>query len=160
MLCTNCGAKLKDKVRFCGKCAWSAKVTDKLQGIGDPKLITVLTLNYVAMRTGFRFSLQEKNGFVLFSCKYWKMGSGSVERENVPVDPAYMRELREFVKENGYLHLEDHDPSKRKVFVADAPHCELTLKWADYEPLLIRSMSLPPNGEKLKEFFIGIAENI
>ena len=126
---------------------------------GAPESITGLRLNYVAMRSHFRFSLQEKNGLVLFSYNYLKKGYGYTERENVPVNPAYMQKLRRFVKENDYVSLTDHDPARRKIHIADAPSCHLTLEWLDYEPLLIRSMHLPPNGDNLKEFFIGIAES-
>ena len=160
MFCSNCGTQLSDNTRFCGKCAYPAKGTEKLKGIGKPENITGLWLNYVAMHSHFRFYLREKNGAVLFSYKYLKTGCGFVEQEDLPVDFAYMQELREFIKENDYVHLTDRDPSKRKIFVADLPSCHLELKWADYKPLLIRSVHLPPNGDKLKEFFIGIAENI
>ena len=160
MFCSNCGAQLKNNARFCGECAQPVTEAKKMQrGAGNPASITGLWLGYVAMRSHFRFSLQEKGGIVLFSYVYLKKGCGYIEQENVPVDPAYMQELREFVTENDYVYLTDHDPSKQKVFVADAPQCSLTLKWEDYKPLLIRSRNLPPNGEKLKEFFMDIAEH-
>jgi len=160
MFCSNCGAQLKGYAKYCNECAYPVKGTEKFQGIRKPECITGLWLNYVAFRSHFHFSLQEKEGIALFSYNYLKMGCGFIEKENVPVDPAYMRELREFVKENGYVHLKDYDPSKKKFFVADEPYCKLTLKWMDYKPLLIRSVKLPPNGNSLKEFFISIAENI
>jgi len=160
MFCTNCGTKLKDHAKFCDECAYPVKGTEKLKRVGQPESITGLWLDYVAMRSHFHFSLQEKDGVVLFSYDYLKIDGGFIEKENVPVAPAYMRELRELVKENGYAHLKAYEPERYVVRDRDEPSCHLELKWADYKPLLICSTKLPPNGDKLKEFFISIAENI
>ena len=160
MFCSNCGAQLKDKDRFCGECAWPVKGTEKLQGIGAPAFITGLWLDYVAMRSHYHFSLQEKDSTVLFSYDYLNKDCGYLEQENVPVNRAYMQELRAFVKENDYVHLKSHIISRKDPnFEHDAPFYALRLKWENYESFEIQAMGLPPNGEKLKEFFISIAEN-
>ena len=160
MFCSNCGARLREHAMFCGECSHPVKKTKKLQSLIDnQEPISGLRLNYVAYRKHFHFSLEEKGGIVLFSYEYLKKDCGFTEQENLSVDPSYMRELQEFVKENGYVHLIDYNPTKEEVFEADAPQCTLTLIWADNERLVINSRNLPPNGEKLKEFFISIAEN-
>ena len=159
MFCTNCGAKLIDNSRFCGECAHPVKGAKKPQNtMSAPEPITGLMLNYVAYRSHFRFSLKEKDGVVLFSCNYFKQGFGDIVQEDVPVDPTYMRELREFVQENDYIHLTDNEPSTRKYRDSDEPSCNLTLEWENYKPHLISSTRLPPNGDELREFFKRIAE--
>ena len=160
MFCSNCGTQLGGNSRFCGECGHPVKEAKKPQGmVADLEPITGLRLYYVAYRLNFHFSLQEKDGVVLFSCNYFKHDFGDITQEDVPVDPAYMMELREFVQKNDYVHLTDDDPSTREFRDSDEPYCELNLIWEDYESLVIRSTTLPPSGDKLKEFFIKIAED-
>ena len=59
-------------------------------------------MNYVAIGSSFRFSMREKDGVVLFSYYYWVLNVGLKEKEDLPVDPAYIRELREFEKTRLY----------------------------------------------------------
>ena len=159
MICPNCGAQLRDNSRFCSECAHPVKEAKKPQHMmGEFEPITGLSLDYVAYRSNFHFSLLEKDGVVLFSCNYFNRDSGEITQEDVPVDPAYLRELGEFVQKNDYVHLIDDDPSTRGFHDSDEPYCALTLIWEDYETLSIHSTVLPPNGDMLKEFFIKIAE--
>ena len=161
MFCSNCGSPIRDSIKFCGECGSAVKEVNKLlKGIGDPERITGLWMYYSAYRDNYRFSLHEKDGVVLYSCNYWVLGSGDIVHEDLPVVPAYMQALRGLVKEYDYVCLKDRDPSKRRVHVSDEPSCHLQFEWDDHEPLKIRSTFLPPNGDKLKIFFIGIAEDI
>ena len=160
MFCTNCGAQIGDDFKYCSECAHPVNgVKNPQSTMSDLAPITGLRLNYVAYRSHFRFSLKEKDGVVLFSCNYFKEGFGDIIQEDVSVDSAYMRELREFVQKNDYIHLKDNDPSTREYRDSDEPDCNLTLEWEDYRSLLIRSTKLPPNGGELREFFKRIAED-
>jgi len=133
---------------------------------GAPEEITGLTVNCYGSRNLYltcMYRLEDTDGAVLFSCRCYAAGeSGAakeIELERVPVAPAYMQQLLEFVKEHDYLNAEDDDPAKRGFLVRDALECSMTFRWADYDDLTIHSMlSLPPGGDELKSFFMGLAE--
>ena len=161
MLCPNCGADIPDNSRSCDECAYPVRVKMPLPSRReDAGPISGLRLSYAAMRTHFHFSLEEKNGVVLFSFNYLKAGSGYIRQADIPVDPSYLHELQQFVQANDYMHLQSRDPIRRGVVVHDEPSCTLTLTWENYEPLVIRSRSLPPHGAELKQFLIDIADKM
>ena len=163
MFCSNCGTKLKLNSEFCDKCAYPINAIPKSDStIDEASLITELSFSYVAMRKHFYFSLREKEGLVLFSYNYLAKGRGYIKENDVPVDPVYMQELRDFVQKNGYLHLQNATRSSHvspKPRISDEPSCRLTMKCKRKEILSRQSRTLPPNGDKLREFFIRIAES-
>jgi len=132
---------------------------------GTPEEITGLRVNCYGSRNlclSCMYELEDKDGAVLFSCRYYAVGASGVaektELERVPITPAYMMELREFVREHDYLNAEDNDPAKRKFPVLDALECSVTFRWADHDDLTIHSLrNLPPGGDELKKFFSDLA---
>ena len=163
MSCSNCGVKLKENSRFCDRCAHQVMDTSKYENSTEElSPLTELTLSYVAMRKHFRFTLRESKGVILFSYNYLVKGHGYIKEEGILVDQVYMQELRDFVQNNGYMHLQNATPSSRifpKPLINDEPSCHLIIKCKSKEVLSLSSRTLPPNGDKLKEFFIKIAED-
>ena len=185
MICTNCGVQLSDDTRFCHECGAATNIkvnvinviavkeeeVDLIYKINveeepiDPEPLTKLELHYGGMLL-FHFALEEKDGVVLFSCRYSAYidkGYVPIEHEEVPVDPAYMQKLHKYAKEKDYIHLKPFDPSAPSdpaaYQIADTYMCSMMLKWGSRNSLSVDKKSMP-SIKDLEIFFKGIAERI
>ncbi len=98
-----------------------------------PEDITSVSIGYGNMTrmAAYSFTLEEKDGEFLFSCYYFDRDADyeEITLEDVPVDAKHMDELREQVKEYGFLKMKYKEPSILAMDVRDAPTYRLELGW-------------------------------
>ena len=76
------------------------------------------------------FSLEEKNGETLFSCSYFNVDADPVQEvtiEDLPVDPAYMDQMRGLIGKYGFLNMTYRKPGPFDSQLRDAPMYSLLL---------------------------------
>jgi hypothetical protein len=125
--------------------------------VGEPEDMIRLSISYSTGRgAGHSFELREENGQVLFSCHFGKMSRQEMALEKVPVDPQYMRRLRDMAKRHGFTRMREKDLSKRP-FVHDAPMYEMAMYWPDNKRLRLNYW---PAHAELERFFWEIADTL
>jgi len=124
--------------------------------VGEPEDMIGLSISYnTGKGSGNSFELREENGQVLFSHGFLR---GRQERalEKVPVDPEYMRRLRDMAKQHGFTRMREKDMSKQP-FVHDAPMYEAVMYWPDKKRLRLNYW---PAHNELETFFWEIADTL
>ena len=117
---------------------------------GDLEDMVRLSIRYSAGRgDGNFFELREENGQVLFSSRFLKGSRQEMALEKVPVDPEYMRRLRDMAKRHGFAQMRAKDPSKQP-FIHDAPMYEMTMYWPGNKRLRLNYW---PAHNELERFF-------
>ncbi len=126
------------------------------QKTGAPEDIIGIVVSYAGMRDAYSFELREENGTVLFSHNPDVHRGQSDVLENVPVDPEYMRRLREMAKRHGFARMREKDLSKRP-FIRDAPMYGTTLYWPNDKRLRLNYW---PARDELERFFWEITGSV
>ena len=187
MICTNCGIELSGDTKFCHECGAPTNVKviavkevvkeeeeDIIYNIKveeepiDLEPLTKLVLHYGVMSSVSigHFVLEEKDGVVLFSCDYFEYINKEfvpIIHEEVPVDPSYIQKLRNYAKEEDYIHIKPHDPSAPEGPTVpqfmDAGSSSMILVWGSHKYLSVFGARMP-SAKALTKFFKGIAERI
>jgi hypothetical protein len=127
--------------------------------------VTSVSIGYSHMTrtSAYGYTLEEKDGKALFSCRYFTSGGEEVSLERVPVEPRHMDELRAIIERHGLLNMKHREPDWRERMVSDAPVYSLTLRSAKAAngrtpPPPLRLNYFPPGAEEVKAFFLGLAQ--
>ena len=87
-----------------------------------PEEITGLSIHYSHMSTESEssFDLRDDKGEILFSCNFFTVDGQEITLKDVPVDPEYMRRLRETAKEHHFAQIQEQRPPS-EIFILDEP---------------------------------------
>jgi len=129
-----------------------------------PDQVISMSISYVHMTrtSAYGYTLEEKDGQVLFSCHYFTDDGEEVVIEEAPVDAKYMDEMRALVEKYGFLNMKYKEPSLMEQQIRDAPMYTLELGWPqivndrtykDY----VRLNYFPTGTEEVQKLFWEIA---
>ncbi|SBW08205.1 exported hypothetical protein [uncultured delta proteobacterium] len=95
-----------------------------------PEEITGLSIHYSHMSTESEssFDLRDDKGEILFSCNFFTVDGQEITLKDVPVDPEYMRRLRETAKEHHFAQIQEQRPPS-EIFILDEPMSFMHIEW-------------------------------
>jgi len=127
--------------------------------VGEPEDVISLSISYSDMSrtSAYSYTLEEKNGEVLFSCQYFNEDYDEINIEEAPVDFAFMTGLRDIVKKHGLQNYRYREPAGMDLGVRDAPVYSLAMRWPKGEggaySNALRLNYFPEGTEELIQFF-------
>jgi len=116
--------------------------------------------SHMAMTSAYRYSIEDVNGEILFSCRYYDKGK-LVELKNVRVDSTYMEQVREIVEKRGFANMKYREPTEWQKQARDLPMRSVDMLWLDEGAVRKRSSRLnyfPTGTDELKEIFQSLAK--
>ena len=122
-----------------------------------------LTISYahMAMTSTYRYSLEDANGEILFSCRYYNNKGKLVELKKNVVEPIYMEQVREIAEKRGFANMKYREPTEWQKQARDLPMYSVDMDWLDEGAVRKRYLRLnyfPTGTDELKEIFLSLAE--
>jgi len=115
----------------------------------------------MAMTSAYRYTLEDVNGEILFSCRFYENKGKLVELKNVRVDSIYMEQVREIVEKRGFADMKYREPTEWQKQARDLPMYSVDMYWLDEGAVRKRNLRLnyfPSGTDELREIFLSLAK--
>ena len=115
--------------------------------------------SHMSMTSAYSYSLEDVNGEILFSCRYYDKGE-LVELKKIAVEPIYMDQVREIAEKRGFANMKYREPTAWQKQARDLPMYSVSMEWLDEGAVRKRYLRLnyfPTGTDELKEIFLSLA---
>ena len=86
-----------------------------------------VSYNDMVRISAYNYELKERNGEVLFSCRYFNDNYEEIAFDDISVDSEYINKMRELVEKYGFVNMEYKKPGPMDHMVSDAPMYSMTM---------------------------------